>query len=214
MSDGIPAFPLTAERGVADVRLMVEAAAGVQQPEAKRLDSAAWIEAALDQLAQAGIDGVRVELLAKRLGVTKGSFYWHFKDRDELFENMLSHWRRRATLGLIERLDRDEVMPRDRFHRLLRLPLEGKRSPWGADIELALRMWGRRDKRARVVLEEVDHLRLRYIESLLVGCGTPPEAAAAGAVLAYSYMRVAGTLIAPGAVDLMQQCEARLTSLG
>ena len=191
---------------------MKKAIGKATQSEAKRLDATAWIDAALDQLAQAGIDGVRVELLAKRLGVTKGSFYWHFKDRDRLFESMLSHWRRRATLGLIERLDRDEVTPRDRLHRLLRLPFAGKRSTWGADIELALRMWGRRDKRARVVLEEVDQLRLRYIESLLVASGTASEEAAAGAIIAYSYMRVAGTLVLPEEGELLERCEARLAS--
>lgn len=193
---------------------MAKPATAADRLDAKRLDAAAWIEAALDQLAQTGIDGVRVELLAKRLGVTKGSFYWHFKDRDAMFGAMLSHWRRRATLGLIERLDRDEVTPDSRLQRLLRLPLAGKRSSWGADIELALRLWGRRDQRARAVLKEVDQLRLRYIESLLVSSGTAPDEAKAGAIIAYSYMRVAATLVSPGETDLLDRCEARLTAGG
>ena len=50
--------------------------------ESSRLDAQAWTNAALKTLARSGIDGVRVELLAKELSVTKGSFYWHFKDRD------------------------------------------------------------------------------------------------------------------------------------
>ena len=178
--------------------------------EARRLDTAAWIEAALDQLAHAGIDGVRVELLAKQLGVTKGSFYWHFKDRDELLESMLSHWRRRATLGLIERLDRRAATPRERLLQLLRLPFSGRRSTWSADIELALRLWGRHDKRARLVLEEVDHLRLRYIEGLLLALGLTSEHAPAAAVIAYSYLRVAATLMESDAKELLAQCEERL----
>jgi AcrR family transcriptional regulator len=49
-----------------------------------RLDSANRVQAALDIVAEKGVDGVRVEVLAKQLGVTKGSSYWHFKDRDAL----------------------------------------------------------------------------------------------------------------------------------
>lgn len=51
-----------------------------------------WISGAWDMLGERGIDGVRVEPLARRLGVTKGSFYWHFKDRGELLEALLNRW--------------------------------------------------------------------------------------------------------------------------
>lgn len=51
-----------------------------------------WISGAWDMLGESGMDGVRVEPLARRLGVTKGSFYWHFKDRGELLEALLGRW--------------------------------------------------------------------------------------------------------------------------
>ena len=51
-----------------------------------------WISGAWDMLGERGMDGVRVEPLARRLGVTKGSFYWHFKDRGELLEALLNRW--------------------------------------------------------------------------------------------------------------------------
>lgn len=72
---------------------------------AKRLDAAAWVEAGLDVLAAQGIDGVRVEPLAKQLAVTKGSFYWHFKDRAALVEAVLARWERRGTQDVIDELD-------------------------------------------------------------------------------------------------------------
>ena len=53
------------------------------------LDATAWIEAAFDALADGGIEAVRVDPLAKRLGVTRGSFYWHFTDRAALHQAML-----------------------------------------------------------------------------------------------------------------------------
>lgn len=63
-------------------------------PRATRLDANAWIAAALDALADGGVDAVRVEPLAKRLGVTKGSFYWHFPTREALLKAALERWER------------------------------------------------------------------------------------------------------------------------
>ena len=60
-----------------------------------------WLEAALQALARGGIDRVRVESLAKDLGVTKGSFYWHFKDREQFFDEMLSFWAEQSTQTVI-----------------------------------------------------------------------------------------------------------------
>lgn len=175
--------------------------------DSKPLDAEAWTQAALDLLATHGIDGVRVEPLARLLCVTKGSFYWHFKDRNALHERMLSDWRRHATLSLIARLDRDVSSPQMRLRKLLRLPIIGEKSQRAADVELAIRLWGRRDGRARQALEEVDQLRLRYLEQLLTDCGVPAHESAARAILAYSYIRVAATLIAAEAGDMLEQCE-------
>lgn len=175
--------------------------------EAGRLDAEAWTDAALAELAAHGIDGVRVEVLAKRLEVTKGSFYWHFRNRDMLLVKMLERWRRRATLSLIERLDRGVASPTERLRQLLRLPLKGERAALAADIELAIRLWGRTDPRARGALEEVDQLRLQYIAQLMTEAGASPTEARARALLAYAYQRVGATLIDPTAPDLARQCE-------
>ena len=148
-----------------------------QTPEngagAKRLDEKAWIIAALKKLATHGIDGVRVELLARELGVTKGSFYWHFKDRNELRAAMLDYWRSRATVMLIERMDQSGVSPTARLEQLIELVVHA-RSRWGDEVELALRMWARQDPRAQATLAEVDQLRVRYIANLLADAGELP----------------------------------------
>ena len=56
-----------------------------------------WIEAGFKELARSGVEGVRVEVLAKNLGVTKGGFYRRFKDRAALLEGMLQNWRAGAS---------------------------------------------------------------------------------------------------------------------
>lgn len=177
-----------------------------------RLDAKAWVFAALALLAEQGVDGVRVEPLAKRLNVTKGSFYWHFKDRDALLEVMLSEWRKKATITIIERLDSERSSPADRLRRLLRLPHASGASEVAAAIELSIRLWGRRDERARRTLEEVDRLRLVYIANLMRDCGVRDELAHARAVIAYSYIRVATTLIPAEDEQLRQLCESFLIS--
>jgi AcrR family transcriptional regulator len=163
--------------------------------ESRRLDHAAWVEEALTILAEQGIDGVRVEILAKRLGVTKGSFYWHFKDRDALLESLLDNWRRQATLRIISRLDSSQQSATGRLRQLLHLPFKGSRSERGANAELSIRLWSRRDIRAHNALAEVDQLRLQYIAGLLTECGCTPPEAKARAVLAYAFIRVGTTLI-------------------
>lgn len=175
--------------------------------ESTRMEAHDWVLAGLGQLAEQGINGVKVETLAKRMGVTKGGFYWHFKDRGALLTAMLADWRRRATLDIIDRLDRSEGQPRERLRQLLRLPIVGRSSGWGADVELAIRLWGRQDSAARDALKEVDEVRLRYIASLLEGAGVPAGQARARAILAYSYMRVAGALIDVGDAEVMAVCE-------
>ena len=63
------------------------------------LDRHEWIEAAIELLAEQGVQGMRVELLAKNFGVTKGSFYWHFKDRQDLVDGVLATWRDGRLVG-------------------------------------------------------------------------------------------------------------------
>jgi len=67
-------------------------AANVRRKTTESLTRDDWISGAWDMLGVNGLDGVRVEPLARRLGVTKGSFYWHFKDRQQLVEALLDRW--------------------------------------------------------------------------------------------------------------------------
>jgi AcrR family transcriptional regulator len=155
--------------------------------QTSRQDAGTWTLAALDILAKDGIDGVRIELLARRLGVTKGSFYWHFRDRGTLHEAMLDHWRRNATAVVSEWLSAEDD-PRERYARFM--GTDGEACPQhDLDVELAIRMWALRDPRAGAALREVDELRIRYIASLLQECGVPADRAHARAVLAYAYRR-------------------------
>lgn len=142
----------------------VSAAAATQQTP---LDASAWVEAAFDALAEGGIEAVRVDPLAKRLGVTRGSFYWHFKDRDALHQAMLRAWRERASYMVFSRVERTGEPAGARLERLLALPYASPRSARAAAIELAIRLWARRDKNAAKAVRHIDRTRLDYFEKLL-----------------------------------------------
>jgi AcrR family transcriptional regulator len=188
---------------------------GLDQPASANpggsLDVAAWVSGAMQVLTERGIDGVRVEILAKKLGVTKGSFYWHFADRGALLTEMLQTWRKRATLGIIERLESTREPAATRLRRLLRLQFDTHNAEIGAEIELAIRMWARHDEQAAKALREVDDLRLRYIAKLLEELGASKKHATARAMLIYCYMRVSRTLADPVADEsIIRSCESIL----
>jgi AcrR family transcriptional regulator len=178
------------------------------------LDVEAWVNAALAVLAKNGVEAVRVERLAKSLKVTKGSFYWHFRDRRALFDAMLASWRRRATLGIIDRLERSHTSPAERLKQLLALPRFNSRSSrGGADVEAAIRLWGRSDATAASAISEIDRLRLRYIKSLLAANGSLPGTASACAMLIYSFMLAEASVGRAMDPKVCADCEALLLRL-
>src|SRR5260370_29173396 len=83
-----------------------------------RTPRSSWIEEGLRGLAAGGPDAVRIELLARALGVTRGGFYWHFDDRRGLLEEILDTWERVSVDEVIERVEREGGDARARLRRL------------------------------------------------------------------------------------------------
>lgn len=147
-----------------------------------------WIAAATHILVDKSIDAVRVDVLAKQLNVTRGSFYWHFKDRGELLERVLQSWRDAATEQVIHRFDNSVEDPAQRLKGLLALPSRGRSATQSASIELAIRAWARRDEMARQAVDMVDTQRLSYIQRSFVQLGWPEAEAQTRAFALYSFM--------------------------
>jgi AcrR family transcriptional regulator len=82
-----------------------------------RTPRSSWIDQGLQALADGGPGAVRMEPLAKSLGVTRGGFYWHFADRDALLTEMLDTWERAATDEVIDRVERQGGDARTRLRR-------------------------------------------------------------------------------------------------
>jgi len=122
-----------------------------------------WVRAGLQRLAERGIEAVRVEVLAKTLGVTKGSFYWHFKDRAELLDAMLEDWAHVATENVIATTERASSDPELRLKRLIEIASEG----YFTDLELALRNWARNEPAVGKIVDEVDRRRMDFVRGLM-----------------------------------------------
>jgi AcrR family transcriptional regulator len=157
-----------------------------------------WIEAATEVLADQGIDSVRVDSLARALKVTRGSFYWHFRDRDDLLRAVLQAWRTQATEQLTRRLESARDDPREQIRDLISLPFRGRAAVRASRIELAIRAWARRDDRARAFVDEADAARIGYIAQVFSSLGFSITDARARAFLLYSYELAESLLASQG----------------
>jgi AcrR family transcriptional regulator len=168
------------------------------------LDAAAWVEEAFDLLAEGGIDAVRVDPLAKRMGVTRGSFYWHFKDREALHKAMLKQWRKWATYQVGDRLERVAPDAAERLRKTLALPSAGPRAKRAAAIEMAIRQWARRDEEAASAVQRIDHQRLRYYAKHFVELGHSAEDARQRAYLFYAALMSQAIIVTDASTDVRE----------
>ena len=136
-----------------------------------RTPRSSWIDEGLTALAAGGPDAVRIEPLARALGVTKGGFYWHFNDRRALLEEMLDTWERVSIDEVIDRVEGEGGDARARLRRLFGL---ASSSGELLRIDLAVRDWSRREHTVAERLRRVDNRRMDYLRSLF-GAFCPDE---------------------------------------
>ena len=129
------------------------------------LEPADWIRAALARLAKQGIHEVRVEVLARDLGVSKGSFYWHFRDRADLLEKMLGLWEG-SEQGWLD----DKVSDASTATRWAKL-IERATDPSRIRTEVAIREWARGDEKVAARIAEIERKRANLIAEVLRDVG-------------------------------------------
>jgi AcrR family transcriptional regulator len=165
-----------------------------QKKTRTKLGKQDWIETGLTVLAESGVESVRVEPLAKLMKVTKGSFYWHFKDRNELLEAIVEEWVRLDTKSVIDRVNQLEADPKTRLLKLFEIAVENNEQIDGIGdgrIENAIRAWATNDAKVAAVVAEVDRQRLDYTADLFMKIGFTPLEAMVRAKMAY-YTLVVG----------------------
>ena len=138
-------------------------------------------------LTAEGPSGLRVEAIARDLKVSKGSFYWHFKDAPALKTAMLTHWVTRATEAIIGSVSKKSPDARERLQLLVAMATEDIDGPYGGRlVEAAIRDWARFDKEVAATVIEVDRARLDFLEALFSGIGEPAPARRIKANLLYA----------------------------
>ena len=130
-----------------------------------RTPRGAWIDAGLQALGAGGPEAVRIEALAKNLGVTKGGFYWHFEDRGALLDEMLDTWERRSIDEVIAGVEAEGGDARARLRRLFELASSRSQQQL-LRIDLAIRDWARREPTVARRLRRIDNRRMAYMRSL------------------------------------------------
>lgn len=133
-----------------------------------RLTKADWLTFGLKALGDGGPGAIRLDALCQRLGVTKGSFYWHFQSRNAFLEAVLDRWASEETDAIIDRVEAAGGGPIGKLRSLF----EESAAP---DIdfapELAIRQWARTDPAAAAAVDAVDARRIDYMDGLFRAAG-------------------------------------------
>ena len=160
-----------------------------EQREARMTDGKgdSWIEAGFAELARSGVEGVRVEVLAKDLGVTKGGFYRRFRDRAALLDAMLQSWRDGRIAAIEKQTSLDGATARERLKALIQLYSERMNTAGHGDRTGDPAMGALRRSRSRAVAS-VDAARLKNVGHLYRATGLPAEQADAQAFLFYCFI--------------------------
>jgi len=132
----------------------------------QRLSPTDWIQAAFRALTTGGPQAIRAEAIARALKVSKGSFYWHFKDVPALKQAMLDHWQQVATQDVIDLVESGATNAKARLHLLVRVSTALPNDAYGGDLaEAAIRDWARYDSAAAKAVKAIDSQRLNFVET-------------------------------------------------
>lgn len=150
----------------------------------QRLSRESWINCAFDTLYKEGVEQVRVERLAKKLKVTKGSFYWHFKDRQSLLDDLIEHWNSEMTKTVVENAKMFHGDPVQRIFNTLKDIITNERTKY----DPVVRAWANHDEKAKKFVEKVDKLRLSFLIGLFSDAGFDNEESEIRARMLYYYV--------------------------
>ncbi len=154
------------------LRLVAERnATTAQRNQLQRFD---WLQAALEIFVAEGIDEVRITRLADELGVTRGSFYWHFANRNDLIDALVAFWREKNTRAIVNAIE-DVASLSEGIFNFFETCLDV--DSFDPRLDLAIREWARRSQRIREALDAEDNARIQALSDFYSRFGYPmPQA--------------------------------------
>jgi len=144
-------------------RLRAVADKGLEPVERNQLKRFDWLLAALELFVAEGIDAVRITRLADELGVTRGSFYWHFSNRDDLVESLVAYWRDKNTSVIVEAVSKATSLSDGIFNFFDTCVDHNQFDP---RLDLAIREWARRSEEIREQIDLADETRVKAITEM------------------------------------------------
>ncbi|WP_425046014.1 TetR/AcrR family transcriptional regulator [Primorskyibacter sp. S87] len=151
----------------------------------RRASREVWLVAALEVLRERGADGIRIVPLATQLGLTSGSFYWHFKNVQDLLDQVLEHWEHHLTDHIVQDAQTFDGPPDE---RILNLMLQVVRED-AAVPDHAISAWARHDEQARNVYLRTVQKRFDFAKWMFEEAGfDPAEAQTRGRLMVTSLM--------------------------
>lgn len=170
---------------MSNVSLLEEIAnRGISNPERKQLQRIDWLLKALEIFVAEGIDAVRITRLAQDLGVTRGSFYWHFQNREDLIDALVSYWKDKNTKAITESVTNASNLAEGIF-RFFETCIDA--ALFDPRLDLALREWARRSSDVRTMVDIEDEARIESLGKFFLAFGYEmPQALIRARVLYYS----------------------------
>jgi AcrR family transcriptional regulator len=170
------------------------------------------VQAALEILMEKGIEAVKVDVLAKSLKITRGSFYWHFKNLDDLLAAIIQEWQVIDTEAAIQQVEQIGGTPSQQLLHLFEIAAKDDDSPGERlrqRLEKAMRIWAIHDLRAMQSIERVDKQRLEYLQNLFLQIGCSQTDAELRAQIVYS-VKLGWVVIAPPRTQSERLAQMRL----
>lgn len=172
----------------------------------KRLTRGDWLSHALEMLKEEGSSGVRVEPLSRSLGVTTGSFYWHFKNREDLHRSLIEHWETDLAVATPEQMFECKGDAKERLLALLKLIVREDLNRY----DRAMRAWASSDELVAAAVLRVDQRRLDTALQLFLEMGFDLVEADLRSRVSYYYLVGEQTVLVDTSLKLrMQLAELR-----
>lgn len=157
---------------------------GVTSPERNQLQRFDWLLKALEIFVEEGIDSIRITRLANELSVTRGSFYWHFQNREDLIDSLVSFWKDKNTAAITDSVAQASNLA-DGIFGFFEICIDD--SQFDPRLDLALREWARRSTEIRALLDSEDATRIEALRQFYLRFDYPmPQALIRARVLYYS----------------------------
>ena len=134
-----------------------------------------WIEVALNTLIEEGIEQIKVMILAKKLGVSRASFYWYFEDRQVLLDELINIWRATNTASLIEQALKPASSIVESIANVFSCWMDIE--SFNPRLDAAIRAWAHQDKAINQLVDEEDNKRLDAIKTMFIAHGYPSKEA-------------------------------------